>query len=140
MMKQKYFIGYLTFNAVAVIICMLLMSEVAFSQTVQRPATTRERDTYVQKMNSNISMREDAANYYYQLSFFGPNKEDIVVSVQNGVLTFAVESTKKNSTNNAPASSFHYSVPVPEYDGTKDLEITRQDRKVIVRLSKLKSN
>lgn len=139
MTKKKCFAGNSTFQGVvATIICILLMSEVACSQTAPRALIARERDPYIQKMNSNISMREDADNYYYQLSFSGPNKEDIVVSVQNGFLTFSVESTKKNDVS-VPVSSFHYSVPVPEYDGSKELEITRHDRKILVRLSKKKS-
>lgn len=139
MKKQKHPVGYATFKGmVSTIFFILFMSEAAYSNA-PKALIARERDSYIQKMNANISMREDLENYYYQLSFFGPNKEDIVVSVQNGLLTFAVESTQKNEMN-APVSSFHYSVPVPEYEGSKELDVTRQDRKIIVRLSKKKSN
>lgn len=83
---------------------------------------------------TTISLREDENYYYSELNFFGPNKEDIAVAVNEGVLTFSVSSVK--ASGKKVGAGFRYSVSVPEYDSSKAIEIMRQDRKITVKLSK----
>lgn len=86
-----------------------------------------------------VSTRQDDKNYYYQLDFRGFKKEDVVVGVKDNVLTFSVDnkiSNKDNNKDNEEHHSFEYSFSIPEYDHKKSPEISREDNKIVVTLTK----
>lgn len=100
----------------------------------------------VQKKSTNRSevvQRENDDSYFYELDFSGFKKEDIVVAVKGNLVTFSAENkrTAGGERKNAySTSSFYYSFLAPQYDVSKEPEITRLDGKIIVKLSKIKTS
>lgn len=101
-----------------------------------------KKNKNVKSENSSVVTRQDENNYYYELSFSGFNKEEILVSIKNGFLTFSAkknEETKDKKSESQSSSSFSYSFSTPQYDEKIEPEITKQDGKVIVKFVKKKN-
>ncbi len=101
----------------------------------------KESESKANKNSSATSVlkREDNQNYYYELSFTGFNKEDILVTIKSGFLTFSAKNEKENKSKDQKsyaAAKFNYSFSLPEYDEKKEPEILRQEDKIVVKLAK----
>jgi HSP20 family molecular chaperone IbpA len=89
-------------------------------------------------IKSSIYVHEDENNHYYELRFSGVKKEDIGVGIDNEILTFSTANKIVNTDQKSPSSNLVYSILLGEYDKTKQVDIKKQDEKIIVKLSKKK--
>lgn len=92
----------------------------------------------VQGKAASVSMDEDSGNYYYQLSFSGFKKDEIIVSVDKNILKFFSKSREENGnkSKNQQESSLYYVFSIPEWNHSKEPEILREDNRIIVRIAK----
>lgn len=81
---------------------------------------------------SKVTTKEDADFYYFELSFFGLKKEEIIVIVKDTVVNFSAN----KKTADGAESSFNYSFYVPQYDPKQDPEIIRNDNSISLKLRK----
>ncbi len=82
---------------------------------------------------TKISNRQDDENYYYELYFSDFKKDDIVVAIKDGNLSFFANKNDEKSQSN-----FYYSFSAPNYDSAKAPEISRQENLILVKLAKKK--
>ena len=88
---------------------------------------------------TQISKKEDDKGYYYELSFDGYDKDDILVSVKDGSIIFQAKKElkeKKDGGNSYSRSNFYYSFSVPKDVVKTEPKIVREDNKVLVEFSK----
>ena len=82
---------------------------------------------------TKISNHQDDDNYYYELYFSDFKKDDIVVAIKDGNLSFFANKNDEKSQSN-----FYYSFSAPNYDSAKAPEISRQENMIVVKLAKKK--
>ncbi len=91
------------------------------------------------QVSTSLSSKENDEEYYYELKFSGFKKEDIIVKVEDKILTLSAKRDQKNKEKSQSfqlASDFYYQLSLPEYNAKKDPEIIREDDTIIVKLAK----
>jgi len=78
--------------------------------------------------------------YYYELDFKGFKKEEVVVEIKDGILTFSGQKQAKKigSESAYAAQDFYYSFALPQYDKSISPDVSRLDNKIIVKLKQVK--
>lgn len=92
--------------------------------------------------SARVSTREDDKNYFYELKFSGFDKDEIMVKTDNGMINFSANTKKEvndKSRKSSTSSSFSYSFVVPNYDKKVKPEIIKEDDRITVKFTKLKS-
>jgi HSP20 family molecular chaperone IbpA len=84
---------------------------------------------------TSVSTKEDDKFFYYELSFAGFKKDEVLAEVKDGELKFSGES-KTDEKNTKSHQNFLYSFSTPQTKAKKEPEIIKQDNKIIVKFSK----
>jgi HSP20 family molecular chaperone IbpA len=82
-----------------------------------------------------VSTKEDDKFFYYELSFLGLKKDEILVEIKDGELKFSGEN-KIDKKDVKSHQKFFYSFATPQTKAKKEPEIIKQDNKIIVKFLK----
>lgn len=92
-----------------------------------------------QQERSSLSLFQEDEFYRYELVFSSFKKEDVMINVENRIVTFSArkdeEKNSKKSGEMHASKNFYYSIALPENAEDKP-EITREDKKITVKFRK----
>ncbi len=92
-----------------------------------------------QQERSSLSLFQEDEFYRYELIFSSFKKEDVMINVENRVVTFAArrdeEKVSKKKGELRSSKNFYYSITLPENADDKP-EIIREDTKITVKFRK----
>lgn len=89
--------------------------------------------------NNFLALYQDEGFYRYELTFNSFKKEDVVITVDNNIMTISARSEKskkkKDKDESRSVNNFFYSLTIPS-DAVGDPEIKRDDGKITITLKK----